>query len=101
MSDFRKSGFWPQIQYKILKEKIPNTENFKNELGQNLFLQNCFPVDSEQKTKIHHPPKINSQASNNNFHTLKYRILGQNPDFRKSEVTFGVITFDLEQISKI
>ena len=26
-------------------------------------------------------------------------ILGQNPDFRKIEVTFGAVTFDLEKIN--
>ena len=96
--DFRKPGFRPKILYKILKGKSKKIEIFKNELEQNLFLQKCSPSDSKQKTKIHFYPKINSLASNSNFHTQIYRILGRNPDFRKSGDTFGVITFVLGQI---
>ncbi len=79
--DFQISGFWPKILYKILKEKIPKIENFKNEFKQNLFLQNCATSDSEQKTKLHRHPKIISLASRNDFHAQICWILGQNPEF--------------------
>ena len=67
-SDFQNSEFGHKIIYKFLKEKIPKIEKMKNELGQNLFLQNCILNDSKQTPKIHHHPKIISLASETYFH---------------------------------
>ena len=91
------SDFDLKSYIKSLRESTKNRK-FQKWVRQIYVFTELFPCWFwAKKTKIHLSPKINSQASNNNFHTQIHRILGQNPYFWKSGVTFWAVTFVLGQ----